>query len=488
MTADENSDMNDPNADKIEVLIIDDDSQVCRFLSKIFTGMGYSVSHELTLTRGLSHMISGSVDILFLDVNLPDGNGLEAIETIRQFPFHPEIIVITADDNVDGAEIAMKSRAWDYIPKTGSSKNFRFALERAVEYRRQKKTRRTRHDISREGIVGESQGILKCLEKVAVATHSDIPVLVTGETGTGKELFSKAIHFNSARYNEPFVVVDCTALPEHLVESTIFGHTRDAFTGANRDKTGLMKIADKGTLFLDEVGELPFEVQKKFLRALQEKKIRPLGSKSEIHSDFRLICATHRNLEEMVNKGKFREDLFFRIVSLTVHLPSLKDREDDVTLLATNHMKVRHGADLQNGCIMSRPFMEELRIYDWPGNVRELFNTLDRVCAEAGDGATLFPHHLPEHIRAFNVRHRFNAQPRETPASGHPGFSGSDPGTKETLPEFKDHIELTKAGYVRKLMAVTQGNVKESCRISGLSRGHLYRLMKQYDISPNADS
>ncbi len=480
--------MNDDKADRMEVLIIDDDSQVCRFLSRIFTGMGYSVSHELTLTQGLSHIFSGQVDIVFLDVNLPDGNGLEAIETIRQHPSHPEIIVITADDNMDGAEIAMKSRAWDYISKTGSSKNFRFALERAVEYRRQKKARFSGFAIRREGIDGSSPVIQKCLEKVAVAAHSDIPVLITGETGTGKELFSRAIHASSQRSAKSFVVVDCAALPDHLVETTIFGHTRGAFTGADRDKTGLMKIADQGTLFLDEVGELPFDVQKKFLRAIQEKKFRPLGSKTEIHSDFRLICATHRDLENMVKKGRFREDLFFRIVSLTIHLPPLKERGDDVTLLAMNHMKGLHGMDSKNACLMSRPFIEELQIYDWPGNVRELFNTLDRVCAEAGDGATLFPHHLPEHIRAFNIRHRFTARSREAPSSGDLVLPGSGQGTKAALPAFKDHIEHAKAAYVRQLVALNQGNVKECCRISGLSRGHLYRLMKQFDISPNADS
>jgi two-component system, NtrC family, response regulator len=182
-----------------KVLIIDDDEQVCRFLSKIFKGMGYDVSYELTLKQGLSKIFSNSMDILFLDVHLPDGNGLEAIDMIRQHPFAPEIIIITADENVDGAEIAMKSRVWDYISKAGSSKNFRFALERAVEYRRQKKARRQKSPINRDNIIGESRVIQKCLEQVASAADSDIPVLITGETGTGKELFSKAIHANSKR-------------------------------------------------------------------------------------------------------------------------------------------------------------------------------------------------------------------------------------------------------------------------------------------------
>jgi two-component system NtrC family response regulator len=357
-----------------------------------------------------------------------------------------------------------------------------------VEYRRQKKARFSGVSVERGGIIGDSPAIQKCLEKVSVAAQSSIPVLVTGETGTGKELFSRAIHASSARRARSFVVVDCAALPDHLVETTIFGHTRGAFTGADRDRTGLMKIADQGTLFLDEVGELPFDVQKKFLRALQEKKFRPLGGKTEIPSDFRLICATHRNLEEMVKTGTFREDLFFRIVSLTILLPPLKDRGNDVTLLARTHIKGRHGIDPENRCTMSPPFMADLQIYDWPGNVRELFFTLDRVCAEAGDGATLFPHHLPEHIRAFNIRHRFSGRNQEAAAPSPAAVPGPALGTRETLPPLKDHIEQTKAAYVRYLIAVTRGDIKEGCRISGLSRGHLYRLMKQYDITPHADS
>jgi len=478
--------MNKDGTSMTDVLIIDDDEQVCRFLSKIFTGMGYEVSYELTLKQGLAKIFSHSVDILFLDVNLPDGNGLEAISTIRQHAFAPEIIIITADENIDGAEMAMKSRAWDYISKTGSSKNFRFALERAVEYRRQKKTKDPEGSVSREGIIGESRAISQCLEQVAKAANSDIPVLITGETGTGKELFSKAIHANSKRACAEFVVVDCAALPEHLVESTIFGHTKGAFTGADMEKTGLMKMADKGTLFLDEIGELPFDVQKKFLRALQEKKFRPLGGKTEVKSDFRLICATHRNLEDMVKENKFREDLFFRIVSMNIHLPPLKERGRDVAVLALHHINRQNDFYPKNVCNMSRAFVDELQIYEWPGNVRELFNTLDLVCAEAGDGATLFPHHLPEHIRAFNIRHKFAA--RGNARSSAEKTRSSALGPAENMPPLKDHIENTKAAYLQHLLAGTRGNIKESCRISGLSRGHLYRLMQQYHITTNADS
>jgi len=258
-----------------KVLIIDDDKQICKLLSTVFEKAGNQTFYQQTLKDGLAQIFSDNIDIVFLDVNLPDGNGLEAIKIIRQHPVAPEIIIITADENADGAALAMQSKAWDYISKAGSYKNFKFALNRAFEYRKQKLLNRPHKRIKRDMIVGESRQISKCLDDVSKAADNDIPVLITGETGTGKELFARAIHTNSNRAHEGFVVVDCAALPEYLVESTLFGHIKGAFTGADSDKDGLMTIADKGTLFLDEVGELPLSVQKKFLRALQEKQFRP---------------------------------------------------------------------------------------------------------------------------------------------------------------------------------------------------------------------
>ena len=293
-----------------KVLIIDDDEQVCKTLSRVFSRTGYNTFYQQTLQDGLASISSEKIDIVFLDVHLPDGNGLEAIKIIKQHPVAPEIIIITGSEDADGAELAMQSKAWDYIPKSGSYKKFEFALDRALEYRRQKLSKALSNDIKRDAIIGESPLISSCLDKVSRASKNNISILITGETGTGKELFSRAIHNNSEQCQFEFVVVDCAALPEHLIESTLFGHTKGAFTGADSDKTGLMKMADKGTLFLDEVGELPLSIQSKFLRALQEKQFRPIGSKKEIKSNFRLICATHCDLADMVEKKQFREDLF----------------------------------------------------------------------------------------------------------------------------------------------------------------------------------
>ncbi len=455
-----------------KILIIDDDDSVCRTLAKKFQRIDHEVSCALTLKQGLDKLLTEAVDIVFLDVNLPDGNGLEFIEVIREGAFDPEIIIMTGDSNPDGAELAMQLKAWDYIQKSGSQKVFEFSLTRALEYRRQKKSKTNKIKINRGEIIGESPSISKCLDKVSTAAGNDLPILVSGETGTGKELFSKAIHRNSQRRDEEFVVVDCTALPEHLVESTLFGHKKGAFTGGDFDKTGLMKLADKGTLFLDEVGELPLGVQKKFLRALQEKRFRPLGGKKEIKSDFRLICATHQDLSDMVKKNQFREDLFFRMFSINIHLPPLKDRSKDIQILALHHLTRK-----KESYTMSQEFLEEIQMYQWPGNVRELLNTIDQVCSDAGDGSTLFPHHLPGRIRAFNIRNKFSTPPN---TSAHPPLSGEQ--TNGPNQKFKDHIGKIKYEYLYDLLATSRGDMKKACQVSGLSRSQLYRLMQQHKL------
>jgi len=459
-----------------KILIIDDDPQVCKTMASILGRMDLGVDYSLTLKQGLDKLFSHEFDILFLDVNLPDGNGLEAIKMIKELPSAPEIIIMTGTCDPDGAELAMESKAWDYIQKGGaggSHKEIKFSLTRALEYRRQKQAQNRKIPFNKEGIIGESRLIVKCFERVSRAAINDISVLITGETGTGKELFSRAIHKNSRQSRAEFVVVDCTALPEHLVESTLFGHAKGAFTGADSDKTGLMKMADKGTLFLDEVGELPLGIQKKFLRALQEKKFRPVGGTREVSSDFRLICATHRDLKKMVEQRRFREDLFFRIFSMHIHLPPLRDRENDIQAIALNQLgKKCQGKD--RPCTMSQEFSEEVQMYAWPGNVRELINTMDQVCSRAGAGSILFPHHLPGHIRGVNIRNRLQFP------KGH-DESTSLSALNQPL-KFKDHIEKTKYTYLGDLLASSKGDIKQACRISGLSRSQLYRLIQQYDL------
>ncbi len=460
-----------------KILIIDDDQQICKTLVFFFKRMGHEVSDSFTLKQGLSKISAESFDVVFLDVILPDGNGLKAIKTIRERPFAPEVIIMTGEGNPDGAELAMNSRAWDYIQKTGSQKEIKLSLDRALEYRAQKQTKFQKITIKRNNILGESPLILKCFEKVSRAAGNDLPILITGETGTGKELFSRAIHNNSNRSLEEFIIVDCTALPKYLIESTLFGHTKGAFTGADSDNPGLLEMADKGTLFLDEVGELSLDIQKKLLRALQEKRFRPVGSKKEIKSDFRLISATHQDLSDMVSKNQFREDLFFRMFSINIHLPPLKDREGDINIITDHHLSHK-----ENACTMSQEFIEELQMYNWPGNVRELINTIDQACSDSGNNTTLFPHHLPAHIRAFNIKNKFSLSPKDDISIKK--FPSITKKSDLNL-NYKIYTEKAQHEFLLELLSATKGSLKEACKVSGLSRSQLYRLMKKHHLKRN---
>jgi two-component system NtrC family response regulator len=445
---------------------------VCKTLSEIFKRMDHGVDYSLTLKQGLDKLFSGEWDIVFLDVNLPDGNGLEAIEGIREHPFPPEIIIMTGDSDPEGAELAMKSRAWDYMQKSGSHKEFKFSLIRALEYREQKQSKTREKTLKRDFIIGKSRQMKICLENVSKASNNDVPILITGETGTGKELIAKAIHENSLRHENDFIVVDCAALPEHLVESVLFGHSKGAFTGADSDKTGLIKLADRGTLFLDEVGELPLAIQKKFLRALQEKRFRPVGGKKEISSNFRLVAATHRDVSKMVKQGRFREDFYYRIASIKIEIPSLRNRKSDIPLLATHHMDRKKELFNEIPHELSQEFIDDLSGYDWPGNVRELFNTIDYACSDAFQESMLFAKHLPDHIRVFIIKSRI----KKHDGSESEHFSPEKTAPVESLC-LKDYIEKMKHKYVTDLMAHTQGDIKTACQLSGLSRGHLYSLL-----------
>jgi len=457
-----------------KVLIIDDEPQVSKTIEKWLTRLGHEVSSSLTLKDGLEKVFSEEFEVVFLDVNLPDGNGLEAIDDIKGHPNPPEIIIMTGLGDPAGAELAMQSRAWDYIQKSGSFTDLKLSLVRALKYRKQKSSKPLQSMIKRDGIIGESRQMKYCLKTVSKAVHNNSPVLISGETGTGKELFARAIHENSLRKRHAFTVVDCAALPEHLVESILFGHAKGAFTGADSDKIGLIKLSDKGTLFLDEVGELPLPTQKKLLRVLQEKKFRPVGSKEEISCDFRLVSASHRNIPQMIKDELFREDLYFRISSIKIVIPSLRNRKSDIPSLVEYHINNRKKLP---GCPhdASLSFVEHLELYNWPGHVRELFNSIDYACSNPYQEATLFPKHLPENIRSFVIKNKFKNEQQ---------FPDNHSTAKKTgnILEFKDHIDRTKSDYIQHLLSIAKGNIKKACRLSGLSKGHLYRLMKQYNL------
>ncbi|MCE5336406.1 MAG: sigma-54 dependent transcriptional regulator, partial [Desulfobacteraceae bacterium] len=305
-----------------KILIIDDDRMFCDVIARIIGHLGHEAICSLTLGKGRKEACERPYDVVLLDVQLPDGNGLEAIEEIKGSCGDPEVIIVTGMGNPEGADMAIRWGAWDYIEKPASLNEIIKPLVRTLAYRSSRTSAKEGPAFNRDRIIGDSPAMQRCLDWSANAAKSDVNVLLTGETGTGKEVFARMIHENSARASRPFVVVECSALPESLVESILFGHEKGSFTGADRRQAGLIELADGGTLFLDEVGELPHPLQKAFLRVLQERSFRPVGAMRERASNFRLIAATNRDLEEMVKEGKFRSDLLFRLRSMAIELPA----------------------------------------------------------------------------------------------------------------------------------------------------------------------
>jgi len=454
------------------ILIIDDDTVLCSMLYERLTAAGHHAVQAHTLTDGRGRVAGHAFDVILLDVQLPDGNGLEHIGAFKRARPEPEVIIITGQGEADGAERAVRSGAWSYIAKPHVIRELDLHLARALQYRRERqKVTRVPVALKRSRIIGSSEAISRCLDQVAAAAASDVSVLISGDTGTGKELFAKAIHENSRRSHENFIIVDCAALPETLIESTLFGHVKGAFTNADRDHDGLVKHAHQGTLFLDEVGELPPAIQKTFLRLLQEHEYRPVGSSRQQFSDFRLVAATNRNLDELAAAGTFREDLLFRLKAFTIELPPLKGRKEDLRELVSYFMHdicQRYSLETKG---ISADFLDTLAAHDWPGNVRELSQIMEQVFTNPMLGPTCFSIHLPESFRIMQVRAGFQQQ-RPTGVTG-----------EACLPpwrSFKDHCEID---YLQRLSAASAGNIATARRLSGLSRSRLYQMISKHGLS-----
>jgi two-component system, NtrC family, response regulator len=464
------------------VLIIDDNASVRMTLMKVIQRHGHTVVTAACIEEGFQAARSKDVDVVFLDVGLPDGSGLDIIAALRETPSSPEVIIITASGDSDGAEMAIRNGAWDYIEKAASMSAMTLPLIRALEYRQAKRGLKNAESLKLDGIIGSSHQIKACYDQVAKAAGSDANVLITGETGTGKEIFAWAVHSNSTRNRRGFVTVDCTSLPETLVESVLFGHLKGSFTGATANFEGLVHQADGGTLFLDEVGELTPPLQKTFLRVLEEHRFRPIGAKEEVRSDFRLIAATNRDLENMVKKGEFREDLLFRLKTIAIALPPLRNRKGDTQDLAQYFVeRVCRKYEIPPKKF-SPEFVEFILDYDWPGNVRELAHAIEMVIAEARQEPLLYPKHLPNHIRIQVARKRLKKKTSVNSVPTDGILQGS--ANLYTLREARvSGLAALESRYLTDLMDCTGGDMREACRISGLSTPRLYGLLKQHRIA-----
>lgn len=464
------------------VLIIDDDKSICNMMSKLLARMGHDSVCAHSIAEGKKDALDKHYNVVLLDVHLPDGSGLEILPQIRKHADAPEVIIMTGYGDPDGAEIAISNGAWDYIQKEDSPKKIMLSLQRVIQYCSDVKKPKTPYVALRlDGIVGESPALKSCYDLLAQAAGNDINTLITGETGTGKELFARAIHANSARRGNGFVVIDCAALPGTLVESILFGNVKGAYTGADQSRQGLVEQANNGTLFLDEIGELPVPVQKSFLRVLQEHCFRPVGGSREIACDFRILAATNRNLDEMVQTGQFRADLLFRLKTLEIRLPALRSRPEDIRPLVIYHLNRIFERSRGGAKGIAPNFYETLMNYKWPGNVRELVNALETAVAASGAEGTLFSKHLPAKIRVHAARRA--VLPAKSPA---PVQGRAEPWPPD-LPPLKEYRKIAadeaEKKYLLHVMETTRGDIQEACRIANVGRSRLYGLLKRHGLT-----
>ena len=476
-----------------DILIIDDDIEACETMVSLVTRLSYNADMAHTVKDGLRLARQTTYDVVFLDVYLPDGNGLDILPSLIAQNDPPEVIILTGKGNPDGAELAIQGGVWDYLLKPTSIKDITLTLNRALKYRKEKKGNLSKDEVSLEGVIGSCPEMKACMHLTAKAARSDANVLITGETGTGKELFAGIIHKNSSRALGNFVVVDCTSLTESLVESTLFGHLKGSFTDAQYDRQGLIKTADGGTLFLDEVSEMPLSTQKIFLRVFQERQFRPVGAVKEQKSNFRLIAATNRDLDALVANGHFRNDLQFRINTVRIHLPPLRRRTSDILELATKKVDQLCGKFGVKCKKFGDDFIPTLTEYNWPGNVRELYNILERAVIDAGEEKTLYAMHLPRSLRIQVAKTQISQHAgaeidRETNDRSNPLiqsvgqkiFADIFDSTLLPLKEFKNTAEKT---YLGELIRQCDGNIQKIMHVSGLSRSHFYALLNKHKLS-----
>lgn len=472
------------------ILIIDDEEFIRESLSERINRLNHKVWTAATLQEGMEHLEATTFDLVFLDVNLPDGNGLEALPAIKQNQSTPEVIIITAVGSSQGASLAIQSGAWDYITKPFTREQISLHVQRTLDYRQAKLARIVPVAIDVGDIIGTSRELKKCIKQVAQCAGSDANVLILGETGTGKELFARAIHENSPAITGEYVVVDCAAMPENLIESVLFGYIKGAFTGAEKSSDGLIIQADQGTLVLDEVGELPLSMQKTFLRVLQERTFRPVGSPKEMSSNFRLISATNRDLAQMVEDGKFRRDLFHRLNSMTMKLPALRERKDDIPILSQHYtlqLCRKHALKLKPLLPETIDFLES---YDWPGNVRELINALEKAILTEPELPVLYPMFLPDPIRINFAEKQLGTldtcQLNDIPNQSFIESVYSTLFSKDSFPKLKEFRDMAlseiESLYLKSLLKQTDWNFDNAAYISGISKSRIYSLVKKYDL------
>ena len=463
---------------KGSILIIDDEEIIRESCRRVLEPAGYAVKTAKSGTEGLRAFEAEVFSLVLTDLKMPDMDGIEVLVKIRESRPDTDVIIMTGYGTVKTAVKAMKMGVFDYIEKPFSPDDLLNLVAKA--FGRQKLpgedvvTREivpSHYELS--NIVGVSQEMQRVFQLIAKVAHTGSTVLITGESGTGKELVARAIHYNSPRKDQQFVIVDCTAIPETLIESELFGHSKGAFTGAIEKKKGLLEMANGGTIFFDEIGNLNLAVQAKLLRVLQEREFRPLGEKKTVRVDVRFISATNKDLKAMTKGGLFREDFFYRLNIFPIHIDPLRERREDIPHLAQHFLKKYSEELRRNVTHISAEAMKMLVFYDWPGNARQLENTIHRAIIMC-QGKTL----KPEHLSSLEV-----------------SLSEEVPKTIAELKAKKKNLRLKSVEDIEKnflLEALKRNNMNVSRASSdvGMQRTNFHALMKKYNItakSPEAD-
>jgi two-component system, NtrC family, response regulator AtoC len=449
---------------KIKLLVVDDEQSIRRLCMTIGGSLGFVSNEAESAESAITRLETDPPDLVLSDLKLPNQSGVELLKQIKALLPRTEVAIMTGHGSIESAVDAMKLGAYDYIEKPFRVEKMRLLLQRMAEkvrlvnenaFLREK----VNTDENLDGIIGSSSGMQDVLRMISRLKDTRTPVLISGESGTGKELVARAIHFRGTLAQSPFVAVDCGALVPTLMESELFGYEKGAFTGATKTKAGLFQAANGGTIFLDEIGELPLEMQAKLLRVLQEKEVRPVGSNDKIDVDVRVVAATNRDLEAAYRAGTFRKDLYFRLNVVTVHLPPLRERRSDIPMLV-HHFLNRHATGLH--LQVTAGAMKSLLQYDWPGNVRELENCIARAVT-LGDRQTIDVRDLPPAMRT------------EQPAS--PEMTPQDAASLSTTAL----AEMEKMTILR-VFEQAHGDKALAGKMLGISRATLYRKLKRYNI------
>lgn len=462
-----------------KILVVDDEEIVCLSCQRVLTEEGYEVLTTLSSQEALQLMADEHFDLAIVDLKMPGLDGMELLRAIKREHPQAQVIMITGFSTVESAVEAMKAGAFDYLPKPFTPDQVTLVVKKALDsrsmmlenvYLREQLQGRYRF----ENIVGLSEKMQEVYRLILRVAPTNSTVLISGASGTGKELIARAIHFHSLRKDCQFIPVDCGVLSENLLESELFGHVKGSFTGAIVTKPGLFEVADGGTLFLDEIGNISLAMQSKLLRFIQEREFTPVGGTKIKKVDVRLIAATNQDLQEKIKEGNFREDLFYRLNIVPIHLPPLRERPEDIPLLAEHFLSKYCQEMRKNLKKMSPAFLDLLKSYSWPGNVRELENIMERIVIMT-DEEEIQPRHFPISLQPKEERMTFQV-----------------PRTSEELKEFKKllrdkAIEEIERLFVLQALSRNDWNVTKSAREVGMLRQNFQALMRKYNIRLNKE-